>query len=116
PLRRLRAGADGLESDPAQVGIPPGTAELGTDALETLAAAGDSAPAAALVHGEFLEGFSVRGASEFDNWLAAERQPWCRRSVDVLVRRAEQLLAAGKVAAAHDTVQRARKLDWRPET
>src|SRR5207249_4747857 len=49
-------------------------------------------------------------------WLAADRQHWCRRSVDVLVRRAEQLLAAGKVAAAHDTVQRARKLDWRPET
>ena len=113
---RLCAGDDGLESDPAQVGIAPGTVELDTDTLETLAAAGDYAPAAALIHGEFLEGFSVRGASEFDNWLAAERQHWCRRSVDVLVRRAEQLLAAGKVAAAHDTVQRARKLDWRPET
>jgi len=36
--------------------------------------------------------------------------------VDVLVHRADQLLAAGNVAAAHDTVQRARELDWRPET
>src|SRR5256712_3016095 len=113
---RLCAGDDGFESDTAQVRIAPGTVELDTETLERLAAAGDYAGAAALINGAFLEGFSVRGASEFDDWLAAERQHWCRRSVDVLVRRAEQLLAAGKVAAAHDTVQRARKLDWRPDT
>ncbi len=113
---RLCAGDDDFESDTAQVRIAPGTVDLDTDALETLAAAGDYARAAALINGDFLEGFSVRGASEFDNWLAAERQHWCRRSVDVLVHRAEQLLAAGDVAAAHDTVRRARELDWRPET
>ncbi|PYP44181.1 MAG: hypothetical protein DMD42_08445, partial [Gemmatimonadetes bacterium] len=113
---RLCAGNDDFESDTAQVRIAPGTVDLDTDALETLAAAGDYARAAALINGDFLEGFSVRGASEFDNWLAAERQHWCRRSVDVLVHRAEQLLAAGDVAAAHDTVRRARELDWRPET
>ena len=113
---RLCAGDDGFESDTAQVRIAPGTVELDTDRLEVLAAAGDYAGAAALIHGDFLEGFSVRDASEFDNWLAAERQHWCRRSVDVLVHRAEQLLAVGDVAAAHDAVQRARELDWRPET
>src|SRR5439155_1117964 len=100
----------------AQVRIAPGTVELDTDRFERLAVAGDYAGAAALINGAFLEGFSVRGASEFDDWLTAERQHWCRRSVDVLVRRAEQLLAAGNVAAAYDTVQRARELDWRPET
>src|SRR3989449_1082850 len=114
-LRRC-AGDDGFESDTAQVRIAPGTVDLDTDILETLAAASDYAGAAALINGDFLEGFSVRGAWEFDNWLAAERQHWCRRSVDVLVQRAEQLLAAGNVAAAHDTVRRARELDWRPET
>src|SRR5207244_2347833 len=113
---RLCAGADGVQSDTAQVRIAPGTVELDTETLERLAAAGDYAGAAALINGAFLEGFSVRSASEFDDWLAAERQHWCRRSVDVLVRRAEQLLAAGNVAAAYDTVQRARELDWRPET
>src|SRR2546429_2006098 len=113
---RLCAGDDDFESDTAQVRIAPGTVDLDTDALERLAAAGDYARAAALINGDFLEGFSVRGASEFDNWLAAERQHWCRRSVDVLVHRAEQLLAAGDVASAHEMVQRARELDWRPET
>src|SRR5882762_8229331 len=114
-LRRC-ARDDGFESDTAQVRIAPGAVELDTDILETLAAASDYAGAAALINGDFLEGFSVRGASEFDNWLAAERQHWCRRSVDVLVHRAEQLLAAGDVASAHEMVQRARELDWRPET
>src|SRR5439155_1091980 len=113
---RLCAGDDGFQSDTAQVRIAPGTVELDTDTFERLAVAGDYAGAAALINGAFLEGFSVRGASEFDDWLAAERQHWCRRSVDVLVRRAEQLLAAGNVAAAYDTLQRARELDWRPET
>src|SRR5438046_7142352 len=113
---RLCVGDHGFQSDTAQVRIAPGTIELDTDTLETLAAAGDYAGAAALINGDFLEGFSVRGASAFDDWLAAERQHWCRRSVDVLVHRAEQLLAAGNVAAAHDAVQRAREFDWRPET
>src|SRR3989449_7007590 len=112
---RLCAGDDGFQSDTAQVRIAPGTVELDTETFERLAAAGDYAGAAALINGAFLEGFSVRGASEVDDWLAAERHHWCRRSVDVLVRRAEQLLAAGNVAA-YDTVQRARELDWRPET
>src|SRR6185437_13831164 len=107
---------DGFESDTAQVRIGPGTVELDTDLLETLAAASDYAGAAALINGDFPEGLSVRGASEFDNWLAAQRQHWCRRSVDVLVHRAEQLLAAGDVASAHEMAQRARELDWRPET
>jgi len=113
---RLSAGDDGFESDTAQVRIAPGTVDLDTDTLEALAAAGDYARAAALINGDFLEGFSVRGASEFDNWLAAERQQWCRRSVEVLVHRAGQLLTAGNVAAAHDMVEHARELDWRPET
>src|SRR5207247_9945681 len=103
-----------FQSDTAQVRIAPGTVELDTDRFERLAVAGDYAGAAALINGAFLEGFSVRGASEFDDWLTAERQHWCRRSVDVLVRRAAQLLGAGTVAAASDTGRRRPGLEWRP--
>jgi len=113
-LRQSTGG--GLESDAAQVRVAPGAVELDTDALEALAAAGDYDAAVGLVHGEFLEGFSVPGASEFDTWLAAERDHWRRRSVEVLVQRAEQLFRAGGVAAANDIARRARELDWRPET
>src|SRR5947208_2775543 len=97
---RLCVGDHGFQSDTAQVRLAPGTVELDTDTFERLAVAGDYAGAAALINGAFLEGFSVRGASEFDDWLAAERQHWCRRSVDVLVRRAAQLPAAGHVRRA----------------
>jgi DNA-binding SARP family transcriptional activator len=114
-LRRF-GGDDVLRSDNMQVRLAPDAVELDGDALEALAAAGDHAGAAALVQGEFLEGFSVPGASEFDTWLAAEREHWRRRGVDVLVRRGEQLLASGNVAEAIEAVRRARALDWRSET
>ncbi|HET7296568.1 MAG TPA: hypothetical protein VFI66_05460, partial [Gemmatimonadales bacterium] len=114
-LRRF-GGDDVLISDIAQVRLKPGAVELDTDALEALAAAGDYGGAAALAHGEFLEGFSVPGAQDFDTWLAAERDHWSRRAVDILVRRSEQLLAAADIAAALDTARRARGLDLRSET
>jgi DNA-binding SARP family transcriptional activator len=116
-VRILRQSVgDGLESDATQVRLAPGAVTLDLDTFEALVGGGDNAGAAALVAGEFLEGFSVEGASEFDNWLAAEREHWRRRSVDVSVRHAEQLLASGQVGTALDVLQRARKLDWRPET
>src|SRR2546426_8844283 len=33
-----------------------------------------------LIQGDFLEGFGIKGASEFENWLTAERAHWKRRS------------------------------------
>lgn len=116
-VRHLRkvTGVGGLESDATQVRLLPSAVELDTDALEALAAARDYARAAGLVQGEFLEGFSVPGAAEFDTWLAAERDHWRRRCVEVLERRADQLLAMGDVAAANEAIRRARALDWRAE-
>ncbi|HYL20818.1 MAG TPA: AAA family ATPase [Gemmatimonadales bacterium] len=117
-LRELRRslGDGSLQSDSTQVRVTAEAVQLDTDRLEALAAAGDYAGAASLVYGEFLEGFSVKGASEFDTWLAAEREHWRRRSMDVLVVRADQLLASGSVAGALGVVERARDLDWRRET
>ena len=116
-LRELRryTGNGSLRSDSTQVRLAGEAVELDTDRLDVLASTGDCAGAANLVDGEFLEGFSVKGASEFDTWLAAEREHWRRRSVDVLVSRAEQLLAGGDVATAHVLMERARRLDWRRE-
>ncbi len=116
-LRELRryTGNGSLQSNNTQVRLTPEAVELDTDKLDALASARDLAGAAGLVDGEFLEGFSVKGASEFDTWLVAEREHWRRRSMDVLVSRAEQLLASGDVAAAHVLMERARRLDWRRE-
>ena len=51
----------------------------------------DWAGASDLAGGEFLEGFAVPDASGFEDWLAAERELWRRRRVEVLVRAAEAL-------------------------
>ncbi len=109
-LRRY-AGEGGVESDAAQVRLAPAAVELDTDQLEALAARGEYRRAAELVTGEFLEGFSVRGASGFDDWMAAERAHWRQRSVDVLIRRAEELLATGGLADATQVAGRALALD-----
>lgn len=117
-LRELRrcTGDGALHSDHTQVRVTAEAVELDTDKLEALAGAGDYAGAASLVHGEFMEGFSVKGASEFDTWLSAEREHWRRRCVDVLVRRAEQLIAGGSVVEALALIGEARRLDWRRES
>lgn len=109
-LRRY-TGEDGVESNANQVKLAAGVVELDTERLEGLAAERDWAAGAELISGEFLEGFSVPGTSEFDHWLAAERSLWRMRSVEVLLRRTDQLLAAGGVGPAYDVAQRALDLE-----
>src|SRR5207247_2389566 len=65
----------------------------------------------ALVAGEFLEGFAVSGASAFEDWMTAERALWRGRSVDALLRRADELLGTGDLPGAHEMAQRALVLD-----
>src|SRR5207247_10147080 len=66
---------------------------------------------AALVPGEFLEGFAVPGAPEFEHWLTAERSLWRERAVDALARHAEQLLSRGHATAATEAARLALRLD-----
>jgi DNA-binding SARP family transcriptional activator/tetratricopeptide (TPR) repeat protein len=53
--------------------------------------------AAALWRGEFLEGFSLPDAPEFDQWTSVQREHWHRRAELVL----EQLARAHTEAGAH---------------
>ncbi|HYT71460.1 MAG TPA: AAA family ATPase [Gemmatimonadales bacterium] len=109
-LRRF-VGEGGLKSEGGQVRLAAGVVELDTERLEALAAAHDWARAAELVAGEFLEGFSVPDASGFDDWVAAERVLWRKRSVEVLIHRVEELLAVGGVGPAGDLAERALGLE-----
>jgi DNA-binding SARP family transcriptional activator len=104
---RHHAGSEAVELTVGQVRLAPGSVELDVDRLEQLAAAEDWAAAAELVAGEFLEGFVVPEASEFENWLAAEREVWRRRGVEVLVRCAEALTRQGKAQEANGVAGRA---------
>src|SRR3989449_2317097 len=107
---RRHAGDGGVETEAGQVRLVAGV-ELDTERLDRLLAAKDLRGAVELVAGEFLEGFAVSGASAFDDWMTAERALWRGRSVDALLRRADELLGTGDLTGAHETAQRALGLD-----
>ncbi|HET6578428.1 MAG TPA: AAA family ATPase [Gemmatimonadales bacterium] len=108
---RRHAGHAAVEVTVGQVGLAGDAVELDVDRLEELAAAGDWEAGAELVAGEFLEGFSVPDASEFEDWVAAERERWRRRGVEVLVRSAERLAREGKAQDASGLAARALAID-----
>jgi DNA-binding SARP family transcriptional activator len=112
---RRHAGDAALENAAGQVRLASGAVRLDVDRLRELADAADWAGAAGLVTGEFLEGFAVAGASEFEDWLAAERAGWRACSVDVLVHRVEELLRDGNALDAAAVARRALALDPRSE-
>jgi DNA-binding SARP family transcriptional activator len=108
---RRHAGQADLELTVGQVRLAPGAVELDVDRLEALSAAEDWDAASELVAGEFLEGFTVPDASGFEDWLAAERELWRGRGVEVLVRSAEVLSRVGKAQQASSAAGRALALD-----
>src|SRR2546423_7229149 len=107
---RTYAG-DTVETDQAHVGLTDGAVRLDVEQLEAFAAAGDYEAAARLIVGLFLDGFSISGASAFDDWMTAERTRWQRRSVAVLERLSTQRLARGDLVGAEDAAHRAEQLD-----
>jgi DNA-binding SARP family transcriptional activator len=112
-LRVIRRHAGEPAVDPAagQVRLAPDLVELDVDRLEKLTAEEQWEGAAELVAGEFLEGFAVPDASEFENWLASEREVWRRRSVEVLVKTAESLARLGRLQEACEAAERAVLID-----
>jgi DNA-binding SARP family transcriptional activator len=108
---RRHAGETAVDLSVGQVGLAPGSVELDVDRLEQLADAEDWAGAAELIAGEFLEGFAVPDASQFEDWLAAERELWRRRSVEVLGRFAESLARSGRAQDAGEAAARALAID-----
>ena len=111
-LRHLRrAGGDlAVEAVADQVRLgEPFTIDV--DELEAAVDAKDWSRAASLAAGEFAEGFAVVGAAAFEDWLEAERRHWRSRGVDVLVHRAENVLAQGSSTLAIALAERALALD-----
>jgi predicted ATPase/DNA-binding SARP family transcriptional activator len=62
--------------------------------------------AAAAYRGEFLEGFSLDDAPDFDYWVALEREHWLRRSEAVFDRLSGLELGSGEVSKAVATAER----------
>src|SRR5438132_394547 len=94
-LRRI-LGDDQVPADSDQIRLGATAIALDCDQFAERYAQNDWPGAAALVEGDFLEGLSIAGASEFESWLGAERVRWRAQGIDALVRP-----AAGAPSSRH---------------
>src|SRR6266704_2954197 len=62
--------------------------------------------ATGLPRGEFLEGFSLRDAPAFDDWVRFQREYWHLRTNEVFDRLSQMQFEAGELEAAIETVNR----------
>src|SRR6266568_9003342 len=62
--------------------------------------------AASLPRGEFLEGFSLRDAPAFDDWVRFQREYWHLRTSEAFDRLSQMQFEAGELEAAIETVNR----------
>lgn len=112
-LRIIRrcGGEDAVVAPAGQVQLRDTALDLDTDRFETHCKAARWSDAAVLVAGEFMEGFAVSDAWEFEEWLATQRREWRRRSVEALVRAAQASMDAGALERAREWSERAIYLD-----
>ena len=91
-----------IETDRTHVRLADGAVSLDVEQLDACGAAGDYEAAARLIAGVFLEGFSISGASGFDDWMASERTHWQRRSVEILACLSTQASVRGDLRGAEE--------------
>lgn len=104
---RREVGEDALHTDATSIRLDPTAVDTDLAVFARHEAAGEWEEAAALVGGALLEGFAVPGESAFEDWLAAERSQWGRRSVTALVKATEAELARGRTERAPGLAERA---------
>ena len=90
-----RLGGVTIVEDHDQLRLDPSTVEVDTTRFDRLRREERWADAAAMIGGDFLEGFQVSETSGFEEWLATERDQWRKKGGDVLTREAERLLKGG---------------------
>ena len=112
---RTAIGADLVEATRDHVRLVKGdTLHVDVDrfrALRHRAAPGDLEAAVGLFRGDLLEGFTVRDAPEFEDWVRAEAEALRRELMSTLSDLAEARRSAGDLAGAVRAVQQWLALD-----
>ncbi|HXH63304.1 MAG TPA: BTAD domain-containing putative transcriptional regulator, partial [Gemmatimonadales bacterium] len=108
-LLRTRGGV-GIAEKSGQIRLDITTVVLDTARLEALVSKGMWADAAGLVSGPFLDGFTVRDAPEFEDWISTQREHWSAKCAEVLVRYADELTNGGATEQALPVAERAQGL------
>lgn len=89
---------------------------LDSEAFEQRLKAGDFAGAAALYQGEFLAGFRVRDAPDFEEWVLLQQVQWHEKAVRVLQQLTAHHAEQREYAQAMDAAHRLLALDpWQEE-
>jgi DNA-binding SARP family transcriptional activator len=110
-ILRRSLGEECVLAEHDQVTLADDGAQLDIDEFDALERDGDWGGAAALVAGPFMDGFGVPDASEFEDWLIAQRASWRRRSTQALINAAEEHLRRGRLDGASQSADRALALD-----
>jgi len=93
--------ADAIDADRSSLTLAPSIeARLDVHAFEAACAAGELNEALRLYRGDFLQGLSLDGCTEFEEWAFFRREALRSRLVQVLERLIEHELAAGDARAA----------------
>ena len=111
-VRRLRRllGAGRLVSHADAITLSGAALEVDAIALQADATA-DARSVARLIEGDFLEGFSLADAPEFDQWASNERARYRTKSASLLVEAGEHSLADLRLAEAQELANRALTLE-----
>ena len=99
-----------------ELGLVPGAIVLDAARVDALAAAGEHAAAVALYEGEFLDGFFVRGAPAFEQWVEGERARLTKRAADSAWAASEHCAERGDASGARELGERALTLSANNET
>ena len=109
---RNAVGAEFVEATRDHVLLVRGAQfEVDVDRFRALRASGDLEGAVAVFQGELLEGFAVRDAPDFEDWVRVEAEGLRRELTATLAGVAEAREAAGDRAGAVDAVRRWLSLD-----
>jgi DNA-binding SARP family transcriptional activator len=108
---RQAMGPNAVQTEGQQVRLAPDCAAFDVTEFEALASGERWEQAAALVTGDFLEGFSVPDASAFEDWVGAERLEWRHRAATALRGHAARCLADGRTPEAVAAARRAMALE-----
>lgn len=93
-------GVDAISTRGNEIGLDPGLVWTDVVAFAAALGAADARAAIELHRGEFLHGFHLSGAHDFERWLDREREHYRRRVIDAAVRLATDEEAAGKPTEA----------------
>src|SRR5690242_348324 len=107
-VRRLRKllGPGRLVSRADAITLNGAALEVDASALQAETTV-DTQRVAGLIEGDFLEGFSLADAPEFDQWASNERARYRAKSALLLVEAGERCLTDARLAEAQELARRA---------